>query len=246
MRLLLLAGLLLAADRVGAFPSSKGLRAAAARRTRALGLRLSKAQACAGGLVAASLMLCSPATLAIARADAAPLTLVAPRQQQHQQAGAALPTGIPASWDLYGRMQRVENTMFTKNDAKEMRAEMKADAKEMRDEMKADAKEMWDETRSLFAATIFFFLLLRAQDNARWDKQRAEKNVRWDKQRAEDNASWATQRAEGNTKWATQRTEDIARMTEKSDLSRAVAVLALIVAVATPLVPQLLAHAATT
>ena len=235
MRLLLLAGLLLAADRVGAFPSSKGLRAAAARRTRALGLRLSKARACAGGLVAASLMLCSPATLAIARADAAPLTLVAPRQQQHQQAGAALPTGIPASWDLYGRMQRVENTMFTKDDAKEMRAEMKADAKEMRDEMKADAKEMrdemkadakemWDETRSLFAATIFFFLLLRAQDNARWDKQRAEKNVRWDKQRA----------------------EDIARMTEKSDLSRAVAVLALIVAVATPLVPQLLAHAATT
>eukprot|EP00597_Dinobryon_sp_UTEXLB2267_P002733 CAMPEP_0170072374 /NCGR_PEP_ID=MMETSP0019_2-20121128/10031_1 /TAXON_ID=98059 /ORGANISM="Dinobryon sp., Strain UTEXLB2267" /LENGTH=118 /DNA_ID=CAMNT_0010281319 /DNA_START=194 /DNA_END=550 /DNA_ORIENTATION=- len=45
-------------------------------------------------------------------------------------------------WDIYSRVSRLEETMFTKEDAKIMQAEMRADMKEMRDEFKASLVEL--------------------------------------------------------------------------------------------------------
>lgn len=51
--------------------------------------------------------------------------------------------GIAISkYDVFGRLQRLEDTMFTKENAKEMRAETKAEMQEMRAETKADMQEM--------------------------------------------------------------------------------------------------------
>ena len=82
-------------------------------------------------IAAASFMLCSPAIPAAASADAAVVSQLAELASPGRQEGAVL-VSLPASWDLYGRMKRVESTMFTKANAKEMRAEMKADANELR------------------------------------------------------------------------------------------------------------------
>ncbi len=45
--------------------------------------------------------------------------------------------GIAAipKYNVFGRLQRLEDSMFTKEDAKEMRAETKAEMKEMRAEL---------------------------------------------------------------------------------------------------------------
>ena len=44
--------------------------------------------------------------------------------------GIAIP-----KYDVFGRLQRLEDSVFTKEDAKEMRAENKAEMKQMRAEM---------------------------------------------------------------------------------------------------------------
>ena len=173
-----------------AFPSSVGFRAGAweleRSRSRSSKLHASKPNVVAV-IAAASFMLCSPAIPAVASADAAVVSQLAELASPGRQEEGAVLVSLPASWDLYGRMQRVESTMFTKADAKEMRAEMKADAKEMRAEMKADANELRVETVFLLGAAIFY-------SNARMDKQRSEDTERMDKQRSEDIARMDKQR----------------------------------------------------
>ena len=61
--------------------------------------------------------------------------------------------GIAAipKYDVFGRLQRLEDSMFTKEDAKEMRAETKAEMREMRAETKAEMKEMRAEMKEMRA-----------------------------------------------------------------------------------------------
>ena len=154
---------------------------------------------------ATSLVLCSPATLSAvvavrsAESDAGVISPVAKVSPLGQGASAV---SLPASWDLYGRMQVVESTMFTKADAKEMRAEMKADVQKMRAEMKADTKEMRAETKAdaqemraemkadaqemqnfnyaLFAVALFISWKSGVERDARMAVQRAEDMKRMD------------------------------------------------------------------
>ena len=58
------------------------------------------------------------------------------------------PVIVIPKYDIFSRVQRLEDSMFTKEDAKEMKAEMKAEAKEMKAEMKAEAKEMKAEMKA--------------------------------------------------------------------------------------------------
>ena len=222
-----------------AFPVSRGFRAAA--RSRALGqygtrVRLRKVHACdpraVAVLVATSLVLCSPVTLsAVADSDSGVISPVAKVVLPLRQGTAT------ASWDLYRRMEVVESTMFTKDDAKEMRAEIKADAKEMRAEIKADAKEMRAEIKAdakemqmtnylLFAATLFTSWQFRSESFARMDKQRADDNKRMDEQRAEDRARMDMMEARAAT-------NDV--------LTLSVAFAALLVVAVTPFASQLIA-----
>jgi len=199
-----------------AFPVSRGFRAAA--RSRALGqygtrLRLSKVHACdpraVAVLVATSLVLCSPVTLsAVADSDSgviSPVAKVVPLRQGT----------TTASWDLYRRMEVVESTMFTKDDAKEMRAEIKA-----------DAKEMQMTNYLLFAATLLTIWQFRSDGDAKMDKQRAEDRARMDKQRPDD----------------TKRMDKMeARAATNDVLTLSVAFAALLVVAVTPFASQLIA-----
>jgi len=223
--------MLLAIEWARAFPSSRGFNAGAweqeRSRSRSSKRHASKPNAVAM-LAAASFMLCSPAISAFDAADAAVVSQLAELAPPGRQEGAAL-VSLPASWDLYGRMQRVERTMFTKADAMEMRAEIKADANEMRAEMKADAKEMRAEMKAeafeLRVETVLLLGLTIFYSNGRMDKQRSEDIARMEEQRSEDNARMVKMEARAATK-------DV--------LTLSVAFAALIVAAVTPFAPQLI------
>ena len=68
--------------------------------------------------------------------------------------GIAIP-----KYDVFGRLQRLEDSMFTKEDAKEMRAENKAEMKEMRAEMKEMRAEMELRMNWMFAISALIALL---------------------------------------------------------------------------------------
>ena len=69
--------------------------------------------------------------------------------------------GIAAipKYDVFGRLQRLEDSMFTKEDAKEMRAETKAEMKEMKAEIKAEMKELMFRMNGMFAISTLISLL---------------------------------------------------------------------------------------
>ena len=59
-----------------------------------------------------------------------------------------------SSWDVFGRLQRLEDTSFTKADAKELEKERKADAKEMQEWM----DKMFQVTTLLTVVSLFISL----------------------------------------------------------------------------------------
>jgi len=59
-------------------------------------------------------------------------------------------------WDLYSRVSRLEDVVFTKDDAKKMQAEIRADMKAMQLETRADMAEVTSRTNLMFIVSISF------------------------------------------------------------------------------------------
>ena len=97
---------------------------------------------CAGALVAASLLL-GLSTPSSAASD--PSTTRSPP--------ASVTPSLPprlSYWDFGGRLQRLEDTAFTKEDAREMEAERKEEEKAKEAERKAEMKVMADTMQTNF------------------------------------------------------------------------------------------------
>ena len=108
--------------------------------------RVSTAQ-CVGALVVASLLF-----------GVSTPSLAAPDLSTTRSQPASVTTPLPprlSYWDILGRVQRLEDTSFTKEDAREMEAARKKE----REEDKKDMQKMAELTQTNFMITSFLTVL---------------------------------------------------------------------------------------
>ena len=118
---------------------------------------------CAGALVVSSLLLGLSTPSSAASASFPSATSSPP---------ASVTTLLPprlSYWDFNGRLQRLEDISFTKEDARNMEAERKKEMKEMEAARKKEMKEMADTTQrnfmiSSFLTVVSLFISLAANE----------------------------------------------------------------------------------
>ena len=115
--------------------------------------RVSTAQ-CVGALVVASLLF-----------GVSTPSLAAPDPSTMRSQPASVTTPLPprlSYWDILGRVQRLEDTSFTKEDAREMEAARKKEREEDKEEakqLKKDMQKMAELTQTNFMITSFLTVL---------------------------------------------------------------------------------------
>ena len=110
--------------------------------------RVSTAQ-CVGALVVASLLF-----------GVSIPSLAAPDPSTTRSQPASVTTPLRLSyWDILGRVQRLEDTSFTKEDAREMEAARKKEREEDKEDLKKDMQKMAELTQTNFMITSFLTVL---------------------------------------------------------------------------------------
>ena len=164
---------------------------------------------CAGALVVSSLLLGLSTPSSAASASFPSATSSPP---------ASVTTLLPprlSYWDFNGRVQRLKDVSFTKEDAREMEAARKKEMKEMEVERKKEMKEMALSGLLLIAISA---AILRQDTTARMDIMEAERKTEAEQLKAERKTEAELLKVDMETKEAQRKTEmkEMANTTQRN------------------------------